>query len=389
MIHRNIFVGLIALVLLIAANVYGDTFPESSDTILMKWANTYNKVSRDPRHDSLEYFLKWIKDPKNKYGLVVGSFSFGFNGNDAELSDRYSVNASASVTRNSYPHETRFTLESKVTMDNDKLEEDVKTLRVNQDYDVTNYFELFGFGELFSDEFMSIDQRYEVGVGFKLQRQIWNEHAQLKELSAAVDYIDVVIRWASRMGSLLPDSTDSISSLMKEIEHLQTARDVAKRNFEFARRQKRYLSLAFSTALVADLERPAELAVTVVDTNGGVSDTSTVKLKPRDHFRYRLNVRPSMRWQATKMLSFYFQSIFKFPIVNDWYIHDLRIDTVLSAKLKASEKIGVVTKFTQYFDNKPPALSGSQLMRFSTKDIYKNEAPKRHSQFVLSIEYSF
>lgn len=314
---------------------------------------------------------------------MEGNLSFGFLGDDAEFSDRFTVDAAANISRDSYPHETRFTLESRVTMEDGESTDDVKKLRVNQDYDVTYFFEVFGFGELFSDQFMKINQRYEVGIGCKLQWQCWDEDSEYRVLTNAVHYVDVVVDWAERMGRVPSDEKSPASKILQDMADLQAAKDVAKRNYELRRRQKRWLSLAFAAALIADLERPSELSIKIKSAKG----ESTVSLKPADNFRYRLNLRPSISWKVADNLSIYLKSLLKFPIVNDWYIRDIRVDTELLADLKTSKNISVTAKFNQYFDNIPPELSIAQVSQYEV--LSKTRAPERHSQIVLAIKYSF
>jgi hypothetical protein len=109
-----------------------------------------------------------------------GKASLGYQGDDSRPyrapvgtsdaappgeADQYELSAGLELRRGSYPGEFKFDAGVNVRLQRGELEENVRDLFVAYDYWASPWFEPFAFGRQFSDNYLDIDQRYEVGAG--------------------------------------------------------------------------------------------------------------------------------------------------------------------------------------------------------------------------------
>ena len=106
---------------------------------------------------------------------MTGEIAFGFNGDGTNRKSVFKTNVESKITVGGYPGEARFQSGAKIEFEEGKLEEDVTRSLANFDYYFSPRWEVFGFLERFSDNFLGIDERYEVGAGFEWE---WNSSAQ-------------------------------------------------------------------------------------------------------------------------------------------------------------------------------------------------------------------
>ena len=116
-------------------------------------------------------FLETLLEQERKINAPTGKATLGFSYDQAGPGNQnlVNINSKVSLSKKNYPSE--FLLESTVdvTSQNGNLQENLADLAINYDYYLTPNVETFVFANRFSDKFMGIDQRYEVGAGVVLE----------------------------------------------------------------------------------------------------------------------------------------------------------------------------------------------------------------------------
>lgn len=116
-------------------------------------------------------FLETLLEQERKLNAPTGKATLGFSYDQAGPGNQnlVNINSKVSLSKKNYPSE--FLLESTVdvTSQNGNLQENLADLAINYDYYLTPNVETFVFANRFSDKFMGIDQRYEVGGGVVLE----------------------------------------------------------------------------------------------------------------------------------------------------------------------------------------------------------------------------
>jgi hypothetical protein len=130
------------------------------------------------------------KEEAERKGLK-GTFKFGAGSDEAGATEKSKANVGAELAIGTYPHQLRFKVDASVQYENSAVKEDVTSMLVNYDYYIRPGHEAFGFIERFTDSFLNINQRYEVGLGMKLEytRKASYESKPLFEEVAAVRYL--------------------------------------------------------------------------------------------------------------------------------------------------------------------------------------------------------
>lgn len=116
-----------------------------------------------------EEFIK-AKQDKERMSLTLGSALAG-DVVDGRL-ERSLVNVEARANRGIYPDELDFRFSSLVEVQDGGLKEYVSAMQLSYERYILPCLELFGFFERFSDTFLHLDQRYEVGLGMKFERNL-------------------------------------------------------------------------------------------------------------------------------------------------------------------------------------------------------------------------
>lgn len=116
-----------------------------------------------------EEFIR-AKLEKERMSLTLGSALAG-DVVDGRL-ERSLVNVEARANRGVYPDELDFRFSSLVEVQDGGLKEYVSAMQLSYERYILPRLELFGFFERFSDTFLHLDQRYEVGLGLKCERSL-------------------------------------------------------------------------------------------------------------------------------------------------------------------------------------------------------------------------
>ncbi len=113
--------------------------------------------------------MKNLRGYEQKQKELTGKAGFGFENNQTRTDKLFNLNAGIQVGRGIYPGEFTFTTKVDLTVRNGKFQENVSDIFLSYDYFPLQknqmWLENFVFLNRFKDEFIGIEQRYEVGGG--------------------------------------------------------------------------------------------------------------------------------------------------------------------------------------------------------------------------------
>jgi len=111
-------------------------------------------------------FLKQIENLKK----LKGSIEFGFNGNEVDNTNLYTINTGMQANFGGYPLEVEATTNIQTQITDGKFEENLSSLDISMDYHLFNSLthETYVFVKRTKNKFLGIDQRYEIGGGYVL-----------------------------------------------------------------------------------------------------------------------------------------------------------------------------------------------------------------------------
>jgi hypothetical protein len=73
-------------------------------------------------------------------------------------------------SKGDFPTQLRVNLAAQVQFGDDAVEEDVTKINTTYEYYFEPWLGVFGYVERLTDDFLSIDQRYESGIGTRFRR---------------------------------------------------------------------------------------------------------------------------------------------------------------------------------------------------------------------------
>lgn len=258
---------------------------------------------------SLSKLVAQFDSIEKEYQGASGKAGISFSNDRSGAENRSKAGIDAQLRAGTYPDEVR--LRAAATLDfqsgraPDAITEDVTEILLNYDHFFTPVVEGFTFMERFTDTFMSIDQRYEVGVGAKLE---WNSDALTrkgtKDRNAFNSAIDGFEQQLQQHQGCLTDATEQPLALPASLADGA----IADAFHQAISKQLSRYQAGISLAILADFEQADSIPFQTTVPGAAAVNRS---LKPPGLQRYRLSLRPSWRINFTDGVSWDGQFFYK------------------------------------------------------------------------------
>jgi len=340
--------------------------------------------------------LAVLRDEEDRQRSLLADITFGLSGDEAGPRSLFKLNTGISLSRGVFPSELSVVSRLGLQLRDGRLQEDVTSLQITYDYHATHNVQYFTFAERFTDSFLSIQQRYEIGFGARVGASFgrvgpWrNSEAQFNAVESGFAEIERERASVSRLAdALTPGEAAGFRPAISNLRHA------------IEDRQAR-LFVGIVASVFAELER-AELEVTSFpsDTPFG-ADRETTKVALDAEQRYRLNVRPTLRLRPNNDIVITVYPYYKLPLDGPRYVNvpgrgrqlDYRRDILsemvwrIQSQQTGLESVDVVFTFNHHFDNVPPSLPVSLVegARAAGREFVTTTAEQRHRVIALSLK---
>jgi len=139
--------------------------------------NAEGKTLRLSGNADVAAFLRAVADLQKidqRLGTMRATFSFGYSGDRSYSGDdirdsNHLVNVDTNIVKDRYPSALKFRTSTKLLLSRGSLQNESSTILLSLNHYLEPWLETYVFTEKFSDSFMSIKQRYEMGAGLKLE----------------------------------------------------------------------------------------------------------------------------------------------------------------------------------------------------------------------------
>lgn len=327
----------------------------------------------------LATLLKYLKEQEQKEKRFNGNARFGFAGDKTDAASLYKLNAGITVSRGYYPDKFEFANDVGLVLSNGTFRENVSNMLITYDHSLMKgdslFLEDYMVMSRFSDEFLGIEQRYELGGGFiiafwskKMSANGRNQYQQLTQLgiqaqSNSADSLSLCID-----GNCQSYATQNPKN--NEAEQLYRARQLAK---VALRKKYNKFRVALLSGLLVEVEKA--FATDSLFTTAGKQEF-TQSFDASLHLRWEL--RPTIDIKPTDNWSFKIRPYFKMPMPWEWYSRvskygqtskaiDYRLDVQTNLSIRLAEWVNkqasVELQYRILYDNAPrrtfidPALS--------------------------------
>lgn len=313
--------------------------------------------------------IKYLKALEQKEKRFNGSARFGFAGDRTDAASLYKINGGISVYRGYFPDKFEFTNDVGIVLSNGQFTENVSNIFMTYDHTLlvgdSLFLEDYAVMSRFSDEFLGIEQRYELGGGIILAR--WSKHLTTngkKEL-----------RQISKLRFVPPvPGSDSLTICVEgdcqrfKIQNTE-GNDAAQihNSQQLAKVAIRKKYNRFRAALLAGM---------IFETEKGFAADTVSTLIGTQYIHQSFNATQFLRWEVRPTLdlkpndnwTIKIRPFFKMPMPWEWYSEvskngivskeiDYRIDFQSSVSIKLAEKMNKQASFeVQYrilYDNAP------------------------------------
>lgn len=383
------------LLLLISVAFYSQDIRKNIDQVLdtlNKSGNEYKIKNTLISTKVLRKYLYTLRKLEDKNKSFTGKFNFRFELNDSQNSEKIDFTVGVDLKKGIFPGEFNFNSSLTVQLINEKLIENLSSLNMSYDYHFNNKlnFEGYGFIKRTSNNFLNINQRYEVGSGV-----VWNiyfsgnkKYSQgIKDKKGIISKGDSLLINLERVRDELvnefkiklkgvfkiknPNNTevkvDSIKHCNKLIVSKFKFKDTALKSFEESYdRNEKVIKKSESSIRISLL---AGLNYEVETTNDSLQlfykkiDTIKNSFKPKNLGRFV--VGPNFELKVNE-LAFNTRAYFKIGVLEDYRtkifsndnllinrVIDYRIEWTTTATLKLSEKISFTGKLDFVYLNAP------------------------------------
>ncbi len=320
--------------------------------------------------------LKYLRGYEQKQKELTGKAGFGFENNQTRTDKLFTLNAGIQIGRGIYPGEFTFSSKVDMTVRNGKFQENVSDIFLSYDYFPLKksnalWLENFVFLNRFKDEFIGIEQRYEVGGGVIFE--FWDkkhltedgkkEMAKMQPDTFTKGFLNrewwVCLNDVCEKTNLKgPDSNDI--NLLIRVQRRTEASLVTQHT-------------RFRAGMLTGLYMESEQG-TVKDSVqlAGSTGLSYFERDPLSTIKARWEIRPTFVLRSKKNFEINFRPYFKFPMPWAWNetiksadpaVSSKRFDFHLDARLEAkitladdfqNKKVSIGIEHRVLFDHSPP-----------------------------------
>lgn len=157
---------LFVIIMLVTSNLPAQNKAIEAIDALLK--DHYQKNdSNDPDFKTYEAFLNGIKTQEWVERKFTGKLGFSLTLNNSQNTDLSQIGVAASVNRGFYPGEFNFDSELNVQLQDGKFVENISNVSMSYDHHFAKdlKYEGYAFVKRTTNNFLNINQRYEVGIG--------------------------------------------------------------------------------------------------------------------------------------------------------------------------------------------------------------------------------
>ena len=375
-------------------------------------------------HERFAVTLDELVDQETDERTLRAEIGFGFSGNEAgDFSGvgpgndtLFKLAMGGELARGTFPSAFRLTADVNAQIRNNVFEQNVTRFRASYDYHHNDHIGYFSFIERYTDTFMSIESRYEIGAGVSFGVNLWPRwadepaRAALSHVrSGETDGFPCLVRRVER--SFYPDTSrtpDPCARLSPataaparfgspEVSPRPTASSIdalfgAIPDLARALTAKQALvSLRVGVGVFSEFENAViETGVSVLEPGRSAQELMPRSVQVPGMHRYRFLLRPTIRIQPLSSVAVNFIPSFKLPISNprksfdgelayrmDWFV---RIDWRLGADSSGSDRVKLVVKLDYYKNMGPPLIPDALAAAAALEQVVyqRTVASKKH-----------
>lgn len=348
-------------------------------------------------HQLMDFLNSYLEKEQN----LNGSAGFSFSGNENETSNLYVISVKGGMDKGSYPYELDFSLNAQTILQNGIFQENITDIDVSYDFhplipEVGSkteglWLENYVFFKRFNNNFLGIDQRYEVGAGFVINFYSKKKLTETGNINLQnLEKIPKYEIYGDDLSRCLEECylKESILGLTKsESDDIVKTREFYKRS-----NIKQYSKFRFGllVGIYYEIEQANATNELLFDN---VNTTITEEFEVTNKLRWE--IRPAIRWQPKDKFRLRINPFFKLPlgevnsIVREGDLEDSRYDYFMDLKISfemvIEKNFSISFNYRQIYDN----AAKRKYLQQSDGTFILLEGQQRHSNYGVSFNFGF
>ena len=338
--------------------------------------------------------FKVIRDAEIDLDQMNGTANFGFSGNTSEEQEIYRINGGIRLSKGSFPQDFEFSTLLSIQVNNGQLLENLSNLRISYDrfLNLKNPFLMEGYAFINrrSDQFLGVDQRYEVGGGFimaywykklfKNAQAKYNRFSQ-DRISVKSDENKVIVCQVEncvpiRLNGITASDFSALNNAQQRISNA-----ILKQNSPLR------LGMLFGVFYEVENIAHSDSLLTREGKKFFQHDFETTN-------KFRWEIRPTIDFKISEAASIKIRPQIKFGMPWEWKVDvagkkevDARIDFPIIFSLQLSDNFGVDLNYIYYYDHAPNSVLLNDKGP-NDKPLYLTANQKHHFvQFQVSYQF--
>jgi len=307
-----------------------------------------------------------LRDKAIALNKLDGQVNFGFNGSTSGINNVFVVMGNVSIQKGSYPYEFQFNTTVNIQAANGQIQENLSDVQISYDrFIVPNKMWLEGttFLSRLSDNFLNVDQRYEIGAGLilaKWKKKIKDaEAAELSKFEEDLLKIDPV-----RNEILICQSKTACNTINTRVALTEddSTKLVGVQNTLKNGIYKRYSPLRAGVLLSGFLEIE-NISVTdsvLIQNDMGMTFRQSFVSDFETTSRFRIGIRPTLDARLSRSVRISVRPYLKLPTPWQWRRPvegvdeiDYRFELPVTLSFNADGNFGMRFNYTWFYDNVP------------------------------------
>ncbi len=351
--------------------------------------------------------LSFLRDEEQRQQALKAEISFGLSGDEAGDRSLFKLNTGIGLSRGVFPSEVSVVARLFLQVRDGQLQEDVTSLQLTYDYHASHTVQYFAFAERFTDSFMSIQQRYEIGFGARMGWQ-FGQVGNWRDTESAFDAVRsgldqlapqlATLRAADRADAATAGAPPPVTTA--DLAAFRSA--MANLHHSLEDRQVRLL-VGIAASIFAEIENPSHdvTSVPVAAMPGDLSDASTRRISLGSEQRFRLSVRPTIKFRPIPEVQIVVFPYFKLPLDGPRrvtgadgarrldYRRDVLSEMTWSIRREQTglESVEFVATLNHFFDNVPPQVPAALIDETlaAGRRVVNAQAERSHRVVAMSL----
>lgn len=315
--------------------------------------------------------------------LNISAFA-SFNGHSSGEENLYQLGLGVNVSKEMYPGEFRFRTSTSMVIQNSEMQENVRMVSLSYEHYLLPWLETYGFVDRYSNTFLKLLYRYEIGGGFKAEFNLfpnkWKDPRDKSDLIQRkyLKYIRSLQKLVKEQKDLAHE-TGTIALLNRLMELKKKENGI----LDFAERKRSLMTIGLAISAFSELEKPENMPA-LIDID--------------ERQNYRLSIRPSIIFRPSRMITLRGYYYYKHPLFQKDNAGDprhYRTDAIVSAVLNLGDggswakNVALVFDYQRHFDNNPFGLKDKAYEIFNIPEQFPNLIKESHNEFLIKLNVEF